>query len=324
MGPVAANAGAACAAPEQAAAFDHAPAFTTSVSVYDQGWWAESFTVDHSVKLTQVSLFMANAGSAADSLDVEIRADAGGAPGPILATLTRRFAGTSGAFVDFDFSSAGISLAPGTTYYIATADYQPASDQGYYWGGESPSPDYSGQLFGSGNHGASWSAFPSADLFFQVWGQSCPPDPIPAVVAPDTVAPNVRSLVFSASAFAALGHGGSIARKRPPLGTRISYTLSEPATLRFAVQRARAGRKVSGRCKAVTRRNRKRARCTRFATLRGSFTHSGQTGTNSFRFSGRLRGKKLRPGHYRLVVVATDAARNKSKPKRAKFRVVLR
>jgi len=58
--------------------------------------------------------------------------------------------------------------------------------------------------------------------------------------------------------------------------------------------------------------------------LKGSFSRASTAGLNSFRFTGRLRGKKLRPGRYRLVMVATDAAKNKSKPRRAKFRVVLR
>jgi hypothetical protein len=36
-------------------------------------------------------------------------------------------------------------------------------------------------------------------------------------------------------------------------------------------------------------------------TLRGSFAWAGGPGENKFRFTGRLRGKRLAPGSYRLV-----------------------
>lgn len=36
-------------------------------------------------------------------------------------------------------------------------------------------------------------------------------------------------------------------------------------------------------------------------TLAGSFTFAGQTGTNRFQFTGRLRSIRLRPGRYTLV-----------------------
>ena len=58
--------------------------------------------------------------------------------------------------------------------------------------------------------------------------------------------------------------------------------------------------------------------------LRGSFTHTGRAGTNSFKFTGRLRRRKLRPARYRLAAVATDAAGNRSPAKRRTFRIVRR
>jgi hypothetical protein len=72
------------------------------------------------------------------------------------------------------------------------------------------------------------------------------------------------------------------------------------------------------------RTNRTAKRCTRYKLLRGGFTHTGETGQNKFRFSGRLGGRKLRPGRYRLRAVATDAAGNESPLKRSRFRVVRR
>jgi hypothetical protein len=42
------------------------------------------------------------------------------------------------------------------------------------------------------------------------------------------------------------------------------------------------------------------------------------------KFSGKIGRRRLKPGRYRATLVATDAARNASKPKRLRFRVVRR
>lgn len=114
------------------------------------------------------------------------------------------------------------------------------------------------------------------------------------------------------------------ARFKAGAGSRVRYTLSEAASVRFRVERAAPGRRTGGRCRKPTLQNRTRPRCTRYVKLRGSITRSGYPGPNSFKFTGRLRGRKLRPGRYRLVATARDAAGNASSPKRAKFRIVLR
>ena len=111
-------------------------------------------------------------------------------------------------------------------------------------------------------------------------------------------------------------------RRRKPIGTRVTFRLSEAASVAFKVERARPGRRVARRCVRPTRRNRKRRRCTRYVLQRGSFTVAGAAGETHFRFTGRLRGRKLRPGRYRLVAVATDGDGNRSAAKRAGFRVV--
>jgi hypothetical protein len=140
----------------------------------------------------------------------------------------------------------------------------------------------------------------------------------------DTTAPSVLSLGFLNASFRAASHGGSIARKKRPVGTRVRYRLSEAATARYTIERRAKGRKKGHRCVAPTRKNRRARRCTRYVRLKGGFSRTSKAGLNSFRFTGRLRGKKLRPGRYRLVMVAVDAAKNKSTPRRAKFRIVLR
>lgn len=98
--------------------------------------------------------------------------------------------------------------------------------------------------------------------------------------------------------FRAAGRGPSLIA-RAKVGTRVNYTLSRAAPVTFKVQRRKGGRRVGRKCKKPTRRNRGRKRCN--LTLKGSFADSGTAGANGFGFTGRLRGRKLRPGRYVLV-----------------------
>jgi hypothetical protein len=134
--------------------------------------------------------------------------------------------------------------------------------------------------------------------------------------------------------FAARSKGGSIVsaarkrRKKVKVGGTVKYTLSEPATVTFTVERLTKGRNVKRGKKRVcvrpTRKNKKKRKCVRATKLRGSFSRVSKAGRNSFKFSGRLRGRKLKPGNYRLVATAKDLAGNVSKPKRKGFRIVKR
>ena len=151
------------------------------------------------------------------------------------------------------------------------------------------------------------------------------PDPEgPVAPAPaDAQSPTFAQLGI-ARTFRAAASGGSVGTARAKVGAKVTYTLSEAATVRFTVERRAAGRKVGRRCAKPTKRNRKRKKCTRFTTLKGSFTHDGKQAANSFKFTGRLSNRKLKPGRYRLVAVATDAAGNKSAARRSNFRIVRR
>lgn len=103
------------------------------------------------------------------------------------------------------------------------------------------------------------------------------------------------SLRLSPRAFRAAPRGPSIS---PRAGTRVAYVLASPARVRFTVQRAVRGR---------------------YRRVRGAFTHRGSSGTNRFRFSGRVRGRRLRPGRYRLLATVAGAA---TVPRRTGFRIV--
>ena len=103
-----------------------------------------------------------------------------------------------------------------------------------------------------------------------------------------------RELALKPSRFRARRSGASIGSVG---GAKVGYRLSEAARVKFIVELATTGRKAGGKCVRATRSNRRKRRCTRYVAVKGSFTHAGAAGRNSFRFSGRLRGKRLKPGY---------------------------
>jgi hypothetical protein len=127
--------------------------------------------------------------------------------------------------------------------------------------------------------------------------------------AADTIAPVLMALAVAPAKF------------RAARGATIFYTASEQSALVFRVERRVAGRKIKGRCVKPSKRNRRHRKCRRFVRLKGRFSYSGTEGANAFKFDGRLKGKRLEPGRYRLVAVANDATGNKSKPRRARFSI---
>jgi hypothetical protein len=103
-------------------------------------------------------------------------------------------------------------------------------------------------------------------------------------------------------AFRAAPSGPSAIAARRRYGTTVTYALNELASVRFTVVQFQPGRKGrGGRCVKPTKGNRRARKCTRLVTLRGSFTRTGRAGTNRFRFTGRVAGRKLKPGRYWLI-----------------------
>ena len=72
------------------------------------------------------------------------------------------------------------------------------------------------------------------------------------------------------------------------------------------------GRLVNGRCVKPTRKNRHRPRCITFVGVRGTLTRTGGAGANAFVFNGKIGGRKLGPGTYRLRIIPTANGRTGS------------
>jgi Ca2+-binding RTX toxin-like protein len=136
---------------------------------------------------------------------------------------------------------------------------------------------------------------------------------------PDTVAPVLDQLTLAPRSFSEMRTPPSGSRSN---GARVSYRLSEAASVTFEIQRAVDGRRVGGRCAPPTTENRRARPCRRWARVRGTLVGSGVKGVNRMRFSGQLAGRWMRPGQYRLLATARDSAGNRSRPRTANFTIV--
>ncbi len=146
-----------------------------------------------------------------------------------------------------------------------------------------------------------------------------PPAPAPAPAAGPASgeapgrAPRVGPVRLDPTAFRAARRGAGIAAAT---GTRVSFTVSEPSRVTFTVHRLAAVR-----CRSRGARARGRG-CLKDLRLRGKWVRPAAQGTNRRRFTGRLRGRALEPGRYRLYVKAQDASGRWSKARRAAFRIL--
>jgi DNA-binding beta-propeller fold protein YncE len=131
-------------------------------------------------------------------------------------------------------------------------------------------------------------------------GPTSGPAPSGAASARDRTAPNLRGVSLRPRRLRAARRGATVAVVAT--GATLRYALSERGVVTFAIERA------DGRG--------------RYRALPGAIRRATSAGAHRLTFRARLRGRALRPGRYRLVLRATDAAGNRSAARRLVFTVV--
>jgi hypothetical protein len=141
---------------------------------------------------------------------------------------------------------------------------------------------------------------------------SCPPL-ILSTHPQSPVAPTLSSLGQThktwreGKALAQLSATHGKGKKKLPIGTTFSFKLDQPAHVTFTFTQPARGRKVGKHCVPPSHRNRHKLRCPR-TLLAGALGFSAHAGTNKVRFQGLIsRRKKLKPGSYKLLVLASAA-----------------
>ncbi len=140
----------------------------------------------------------------------------------------------------------------------------------------------------------------------------------PAASTPAAVTPvAITALSLRPARFRAAPRGPSIGGRG---GAAVTYTITAAARVRFTVERLLKGRRRAGRCRPPRQAPRGK-RCARRVAARGSFTHTGAAGTNTFRFRGRLAGRTLAPGGYRLLAAAITPDDSPATGRAASFKI---
>jgi hypothetical protein len=98
--------------------------------------------------------------------------------------------------------------------------------------------------------------------------------------------------------------------------------LNEQASVSFVFTPKIGRHKSKSRCVISTMKNRKKQSCRR-TVIHSTFSVIGRAGTNNVSFQGRVsRSQKLKPGHYTLVIMATNDAGQRSRPHSLSFTIV--
>jgi len=147
---------------------------------------------------------------------------------------------------------------------------------------------------------------------------------VTARFAAESPRPSITALTQSASKWREGKKLAQISRKRkkPPIGTTFSFRLNEQATVSFTFEQRLPGQKIGHRCVARTKKNGHRKACKRTVT-EGTLSFTGHRGTDKVVFQGRIsHSKKLKPGRYRLSIIATSATGVHSAPVSLSFTIV--
>jgi hypothetical protein len=112
---------------------------------------------------------------------------------------------------------------------------------------------------------------------------------------------SVKKLKAKPSAFSPEKSGPSALDAAATRGTTVTFSLNKPSKMKFTVERE-------------TRKGRKKI----YRAVKGSFSRTGVFGSNRFRFTGRMKGKALAKGRYRLVGLPKV---KKSKAARVAFQI---
>ena len=147
-------------------------------------------------------------------------------------------------------------------------------------------------------------------------GASGPGGPGVSITGSVSTRPTISQLAETNAVFAVArmstplqGRTAAVPRKR---GTTFLFRLDQPATVTIVIT-------TSAKC-AHTKAGTRGSRCARTVAR---LTRSAHAGLNKLPFSGRIRGRPLKPRDYRAVFAATSAGGN-SDPTSLHFRIVTR
>ena len=149
------------------------------------------------------------------------------------------------------------------------------------------------------------------------------PTPVPTPTptpTPDITAPKITNITFADGL-----QGGAVRSPVPrgPLG-RHDPELHALRARFGAVHHRPVRHRTQGQrqVREAHEPNAAKPSCKLWTAVKGSYTMAGRKGVNRIEFRGRLGGRTLKPGRYRLNARETDRAALRSATKRTAFRIV--
>lgn len=143
----------------------------------------------------------------------------------------------------------------------------------------------------------------------------------PPVPSQTPLQPSVKNARQSATRWREDNQLARISRVSTPTGTTFSFSLNEQVTVGFRFARLLGGPRGARSCLAKTHETAKRGICDSAAA--GMLSFKGHSGTNDVSFAGRLsRTSKLKPGQYKLTIIATNSTGQRSPPVSLIFTIV--
>lgn len=127
------------------------------------------------------------------------------------------------------------------------------------------------------------------------------PTPTPTTTPRDTTAPVLSALSASRK---------TLARSGKRRSTTLSFAMSEPALVRLEIAALSTGKRKGKQCLKPSKVKGRAKACVREGAPKLVQTVQLAAGKRSIRFTGVVHGKRVRPGRYRLILTATDAAGN--------------
>jgi hypothetical protein len=144
-----------------------------------------------------------------------------------------------------------------------------------------------------------------------------PPAPRPHVPSP----PSVQNARQSTARWREGGHLARISHTKTPTGTIFSFSLNEQAAVSFSFVRLQRSPRVARGCLDKVHKNEKGMTCNTVTAAR--LTFAGHSGTNNVIFAGRVSyASRLKPGPYKLTVLAIDSSGQRSTPVSLTFTIM--
>jgi hypothetical protein len=139
-----------------------------------------------------------------------------------------------------------------------------------------------------------------ASTTVQVLVTKAPPGPEPPVNCKCGPLVPLSGLSLAPLRFRALRRGATVLSTGASGGTVVKFTLGSAGLVVFTPEQLQKGVRRGRRC--VAARHRAHGRICSHLVAMGSFSQQEPAGAQSLRFSGRVHGKRLPPGHYELLV----------------------